>query len=285
MKAVIITGLSGSGKSGVVKTLEDIGYYCVDNLPVALVRTFVELSETHGGEIQKLAMVVDARDQRHINQLPKTIQELSAEGHIFELVFLTASDAVLSRRFKETRRRHPISPDGSVKQGIKKERAILEPLVELANEVWDTSDFSPSDLRKHVFKAFSKERKAQNLSVQVLSFGFKYGLPANADVVFDVRFLTNPFFKEKLKHKRGTDKPVQKFVLEQEDSNGFLSHMGDMLSFLLPRYDREGKSYLVIAIGCTGGKHRSVVMAQEVFSIVKEKGYVVTLNHRDIERE
>ena len=188
MRAVIITGLSGSGKSGTIKALEDIGYYCIDNLPVPLVRTFVELSESMGGEIQKFAMVVDARDQKHIDQLPEMIRALSAEGHIFELVFLTATDPVLSRRFKETRRRHPLSGDGSAGEGVQKERRQLEPILELANEVWDTSDFSPSDLRKHVFKVFSKERKTQALSVQVLSFGFKYGLPANADLVLDTRF-------------------------------------------------------------------------------------------------
>ncbi len=286
MRAIVLTGLSGSGKSTAIHILEDLGYYCIDNLPVPLLRPFVELSKSSGGgEIQKLALLIDARDQKNISTLPDTLKKITAEGHSLELIFITASDEVLARRFSETRRRHPLAGEGPVLEGIRKERKLLEPVHELATEILDTSDYTPKQLRGKLLKMFGQERARVSLTVEVVSFGFKYGLPSHADLVLDVRFLANPFFKEELRLKNGTDGAVQEYVLAQPDTKKLLEEYERLLKFLLPRFDREGKSYLTIAVGCTGGQHRSVVIAQEIRQWVLTQGYAATLTHRELVRE
>lgn len=285
MRTLLITGLSGAGKSSAVKTLEDMGFYCIDNLPVPLVRSILELSGNSSDEIQKLAIVVDARDKKFISRLPNTLAHLRAEGRDIEVVFLNASDDVLSRRFSETRHRHPLSPSGTPLEGIQKERELLEPLRQIANQVIDTSEFSTSDLRRLLISQFDAARERPALGVRVTSFGFKHGLPTNSDLVLDVRFLPNPFFKEELSALPGTDLGVQKFVMEQADTKQLLTEYQRLLEFLLPRFDREGKSYLHIAIGCTGGRHRSVVIASELAREIERQGWQVQLVHRDLGRE
>lgn len=285
MRAVVISGLSGSGKSAAIRALEDAGYYCIDNLPVPLLRPFLELSSQSTEQIQKLAVVIDARGRKYLEQLPQTLEGLSAEGHSFELIFLEASDEVLERRFSETRRRHPLSPNGSVIDGIVEERRLLGPLRGIAAEIVDTSLLSPHDLRKDLLLRFSSTRTTPALDVSIMSFGFKHGLPRTADLVLDVRFLQNPYFKADLKTKKGTDPEVIDFVLSQADATQIISEYGNLLSFLVPRFDREGKSYLILAVGCTGGKHRSVVIATELSKAVQALGYSVKVSHRDLDRE
>jgi RNase adapter protein RapZ len=284
MRAIVISGLSGSGKSSAVGALEDAGYYCIDNLPVPLLKSFLDLAQS-AEEIQKLAVVMDSRNRTYIKQLPQTLKQLCEEGHSFELVFLEASDQVLARRFSETRRKHPLAAGDSVLEGIKKERELLEPLFTMASFILDTSELKAADLRKEMIARYGGGTDKQQLSLQVTSFGFKYGIPLNADMVLDVRFLPNPFFKEELKKKTGTDPEVIQYVMSQKDTEGVLDEYRRLFKFLIPRFDREGKSYLTIAVGCTGGKHRSVVLAAKIAEFVKELGYQVTVMHRDLERE
>lgn len=281
----MISGLSGSGKSSAVKALEDAGYFCVDNLPVPVLAAFFELSAQSSEGIQKLAFVIDARDKKHIGKLPTALDQLTKKGHMFELVFLEASDEILARRFSETRRRHPLSPDGSVAEGVAIEKKLLAPLRKIASHVIDTSELNPRDLRQKMLQSVQAPKEENALAVQVTSFGFKYGLPVNADMVMDVRFLPNPFFKEELKDRRGTDSRVVDFVLAQKDTMELLALFEKMLKFLLPRFDREGKSYLHLAVGCTGGRHRSVVIAGRLAMSMEKMGYHVTLSHRDLDRD
>ena len=285
MRAIIISGLSGSGKTSAIKAFEDAGYYCIDNLPVPLLRAFFELSSRSTSEIQKVALGIDARDKTHIGQLPETLKQMAKEGHSFELLFLEASDQVLARRFSETRRKHPLALAGALLDGIRKERELLKPVQEMATHVFDTSTMRTGDFRQQVIKRYMESSEKHSLSVQVVSFGFKHGLPLNADLVFDVRFLPNPFFEEKLKRLNGTRAEVIEYVMSKGEAAGLLKEMARLLKFMVPRFDREGKSYLTIAIGCTGGKHRSVVIAKDIADFVEKSGFPVTLVHRDMELE
>ena len=283
MQVLIISGFSGSGKSLANKVFEDLGYYCVDNLPVPLLSNFFDLMGSSFGEFTKVALVIDARDKEYISDLPNEIQKNLLRGKNVSLLFLDANNDVLIRRYSETRHKHPLSPTGSVAEGIDKERDVLNPIKQLANFVIDTSQLSPGDLRKKIFSIFQDTNsKSSQMTVAVSSFGFKYGLPANSDIVFDVRFINNPFFHEELKNKTGLDAEVQKFVFDQQDAGIFLKKIEDMLLFLLPRYEVEGKSYFQISIGCTGGQHRSVAMALEVEKIVTKMGFSVKLQHREL---
>lgn len=282
MRTLVISGLSGSGKSSVVKTLEDEGFYCVDNLPVPLLQLLFSLISQLADEINKLALVIDARDKNHIGQLPQTLTSLSKEGREIELIFLEASDEVLARRFNETRHRHHLSPDGSVLEGIQEERKLLEPVRKMANIILDTSELTTHDLRLQVSKTFGASIEKGRLAILVTSFGFKKGIPRNADLVFDVRFLSNPYFKESLKEKSGLDKGVIKYVLNQSDARELLEELRRLFTFLLPRYERESKSYLHVAMGCTGGQHRSVVLAMELTKILESLGHSVNVTHRDM---
>jgi UPF0042 nucleotide-binding protein len=284
MQVLIISGVSGSGKSQATKIFEDLGYYCVDNLPVTLLSNFFDLVGQTFGEFEKIALVIDARDKEGISNLPNEIQKNLLRGKNVSLLFLDASNDVLIRRYSETRHRHPWSPTGSVTEGIQKEREVLDPIKELANFVIDTTHLVPGDLRKKIYSIFQDTTsKSNQMTVAVSSFGFKYGLPSNSDIVLDVRFLNNPFFHPELKSKTGLDDEVYNFVMDQEDAKIFLKKTQDMLSFLLPRYEVEGKSYFQISIGCTGGQHRSVTIAREVEKIVKSMGFNVKVVHRELE--
>lgn len=285
MRIVVISGLSGAGKSSAIKTFEDLGYYCVDNLPVPLLMPFVELVSTSLQGSIPLALVIDARDKSYLGQLPENIEYLVKKGFQVEVIFLDSSDAILARRFSETRRKHPLAYTSTVLDGIGKERKLLKPIRDLAKSVIDTTDMSSNELRKHIIRVYDPEKAVKRLAITVTSFGFKYGIPLNADMVFDVRFINNPFFHEKLKYKTGLDGDVIDFVNSQVETKEFLHHIGEMLRYLMPKFQKESKSYLNICIGCTGGKHRSVVFAEELAKMLKKNDTDVTVVHRNIEVE
>ncbi|MBI2487663.1 MAG: RNase adapter RapZ [Deltaproteobacteria bacterium] len=278
---VILSGISGSGKSTAVKALEDLGYFCLDNLPPTLIATFIELSKDSAEHITKIGIVMDIREGVFFERVPEVIEELKKKGNSVELLFLESSDEVLVKRYKETRRKHPLSADGNILEGISKEREILTRVKNIADHVIDTSSFNVHQLREIVQDLFGKTAP-RKISLNFLSFGYKYGFPYDADLVLDVRFLPSPHFIESLKDLNGLDKEVRNFVLEHEDTTEFIEKVVDFLGFLIPRYEKEGKSYLTVAIGCTGGKHRSVVIANEVEERFKKLSPNVW--HRDISK-
>jgi UPF0042 nucleotide-binding protein len=284
-QVLILTGLSGSGKSTALRALEDAGFYCVDNLPVVLLEKLIELSCHTAGEVSRLALVVDAREGRFLAEAQRVILDLKERGTEVEVVFLDAADDVLVRRYSETRRRHPLAGDaGTVPDGIAAERRALAGLRDVATEVVDTTGWNVHELKRFVQRRFVAGEKGQ-LAVTIVSFGFRGGPPAHADLVFDVRFLPNPFFVPELKAFPGTDPRVAAFVLGKADAKEFLDRIADLLGFLLPRYRDEGKSYLTVAIGCTGGKHRSVALAGALAERLEQAGQPVRLWHRDVEKE
>jgi RNase adapter protein RapZ len=283
-RVVILTGVSGSGKSTALRALEDAGWYCVDNLPVVLLGKLVELSQQAGGRVPRLALVVDARDVR-FPEAPRSIEEVRRLGTRVDVLFLDASDESLVRRYSETRRRHPMAGEGgSVPEGIAAERRALEPLKGLAGEVLDTTEMNVHDLKRTVLSRFAEGGPAR-LGVTVVSFGFRNGIPAHADMVLDVRFLPNPHFVPELRPLAGTDAPVSDFVLRRPDAQVFLQMLADLGAFLLPRYAAEGKSYLTVAVGCTGGRHRSVAIAEELARRLRQGGTAVRVWHRDVDKE
>lgn len=284
IQMLILTGLSGAGKSTVLRALEDVGYYCVDNLPIIIVEKLLELSEHTAGEVSKIALGVDAREGRFLSEAPRVIRELREKGAEVEVLFVDCSDEVLIRRYSETRRRHPMAGGGTVADGIAAERRALADLKTLADEVIDTTTLNVHELKRLVTRR-SSEGQSTTLGVTVVSFGFRFGIPTHADLVLDVRFLPNPYFVPELKQFPGTDPRVAEFVLSQPDAKAFLERFSDLLAFLIPRYRAEGKSYLTIAIGCTGGKHRSVAIAGELARRLEAAGQAVRLWHRDVERE
>jgi UPF0042 nucleotide-binding protein len=284
-RVVILTGVSGSGKSTALRALEDAGWYCVDNLPVVLLDKLVALGAQAGGQIQRLALVVDARDPRFLPEAPRIIEEVRRSGTRVDVLFLDASDESLLRRYSETRRRHPMAGEGgSVPEGIAAERRALAPLQAVAGEVVDTTAMNVHQLKRFIGSRFL-EGGAERLGVTVVSFGFRNGVPAHADLVLDVRFLPNPFFVPELKPFPGTEAKVRDFVLGQPDAQTFLDKLADFGAFLLPRYAAEGKSYLTLAIGCTGGRHRSVAIAEELAHRLREGGTEVRVWHRDVDKE
>ncbi|MBK6686768.1 MAG: RNase adapter RapZ [Deltaproteobacteria bacterium] len=300
MRIVVLTGMSGSGKSNALRALEDIGYYCIDNLPIRLLDKLLELFSASSGEVDKLALVIDARslvtlkgggDTRdllapgELEALPLALEATRQAGHEVSLVFLDSSPEVLARRYSETRRRHPLSADGSVQSGIAVERALLEPLQQAATTRLDTSSMSVHDLKREIQATFAGTTgNVRQLSVTVLSFGFKHGLPAEADLVLDVRFIPNPYFVEELRPLTGRDEVVAKYVLERPEAKTFLERLGPLLEFLIPQYDQEGKAYLTLAIGCTGGRHRSVALAGEIARFLAVRGIRAQVRHRDVDR-
>ena len=285
MRFVIVTGMSGSGKRTAMKMLEDVGFYCVDNLPVPLIEKFVELIAMPGSEITKVALGLDVRADQPFGDAQRTLDKLKENGYLFEILFMDASDAVLLKRYKETRRMHPLSPEGRVEEGVHKERAILQTIKKKADYVIDTSNLLTRELKEEIDHIFVRNEEYNSLMVSILSFGFKNGIPADADLVFDVRFLPNPFYIDELKHKTGNDKEVQDYVMSFPEASAFLGKLIDLLDFLIPNYIKEGKHQLVIGIGCTGGKHRSVTLANELYTGIKERGnYGVKLYHRDIKQ-
>jgi UPF0042 nucleotide-binding protein len=282
LRLIIITGLSGAGKSWTIKCFEDMGYYCVDNLPTTLIPTFAELCAHSTRRISRIALGVDIRERQYLDSVVEVLGELRAAGHLTEVLFLEASEESLVRRYHETRRRHPVSA-GSVLDGIREERKLLANLRELADRVIDTSRITVHELRQRLVELYG-DTAAAGLSVNLLSFGYKFGVPYEADLVFDCRFLPNPFFVEGLKALDGRATPVRQFVVEQAEGRELLARLRDLLGYLLPRYQREGKTYLTVAIGCTGGRHRSVALVEELRGFVEGQGLPVSVTHRDVER-
>jgi UPF0042 nucleotide-binding protein len=284
-QVVILTGVSGSGKSTALRALEDAGFYCVDNLPIVFLEKLLELSGHTAGEVSRIALVVDAREGRFLGDAPRVIQEVRQKGSDVQVLFLDASDDSLVRRYSETRRRHPLAGDGgSVPDGIAAERRALADLKAIADDVIDTTTLNVHELKRLVARRFVAGGGTR-LGVTVVSFGFRFGIPTHADMVLDVRFLPNPYFIPELKPFPGTDPKVSGFVLGQPDAKAFLERLGELFGFLLPRYRTEGKSYLTIAIGCTGGKHRSVALAGALAERLETAGQPVRLWHRDVEKE
>jgi RNase adapter protein RapZ len=279
---VILTGLSGSGKRSVLNTFEDLGFYCVDNLPVALIPTFSELYEGGRGEVERAALLVDAREGAQIAQLPGIYRKLTSE-RAATLVFIEASDAVLQRRFSETRRPHPLGKGGSIADGIREERRRMAPIRRLADVIIDTSKFSVHELRQLITERFQGSGR-RPLLVSVVSFGFRYGIPADADLVFDVRFLPNPHFVPRLRPFSGKDPRVARYIRSFPQTGEFLRRIESLLTYLIPHYIREGKSYLTVALGCTGGRHRSVALAEVIRRSLQRKGYSAKVVHRDLEK-
>jgi UPF0042 nucleotide-binding protein len=278
---VLLTGLSGSGKGSVLNTFEDLGFYCVDNLPVALIPKFSELY-VEGGEIERAALLVDAREGEQIDKLPGIYRQLVNE-HPATLVFIEASDEALMRRFSETRRPHPLGRDGSIAEGIREERRRMAPIRRLANVVIDTTKFNVHELRQFIIDRFQNPGR-RPLLVSVVSFGYRYGIPAEADLVFDVRFLPNPHFVPRLRPFSGKDPRVARYIRSFPQTGEFLRRIESLLLYLIPHYIQEGKSYLTVALGCTGGRHRSVALAEIIKRAVKSKGYSAKVVHRDLDK-
>ena len=283
MRFVIVTGMSGGGKSTAMKMLEDAGFYCADNMPVALIDKFAELLAMPNSGIQKAALGLDVRADQSFEDVKKIITSLQASQYSVEVLFLEASDQILLKRYKESRRVHPLSVDGDLMQGITRERNLLASIRENADYVIDTSNLLTRELKAELDRIFVKNEKYNSLMINIMSFGFKHGIPQDADLVFDVRFLPNPFYIDELKNKTGLDKEVQDYVMAYPEAHEFLDKLSDMISFLIPNYVKEGKYQLVVAIGCTGGQHRSVTLAGELFNRFRDQGeYGLTLRHRDV---
>ena len=284
MRFVVVTGMSGGGKKTALRMLEDIGFYCVDNLPVELIDKFVELLATPTGEITKVALGVDVRANTGFEKVPQILKRLKEAGFPLEILYMEANDETLLKRYNESRRKHPLSPEGRIEEGIRKERNILSDIKEQADYVMDSSKLLTRELKEELDKIFVQDEGYNNLMITVQSFGFKHGIPQDADLVFDVRFLPNPYYIDELKYFSGNDAPVKEYVMGFPEAGIFLNQLQEMVEFLIPNYVKEGKYQLVIAIGCTGGKHRSVTLANELYDRLKvKKGYGIKLFHRDID--
>lgn len=282
MRLVIVTGMSGAGKTIALKHLEDMGFYCVDNLPILLIEKFAELTLSGQSRQNDIALGVDIRSGEELSMLEHIIEKWNADQYPFSILFLEANDETLIKRYKETRRSHPLSKTGRIETGIEQEREKLAFLRARADKIIDTSRMLTRELRQSLEELFCGDREKSNLYITVLSFGFKYGIPADADLVFDVRFLPNPYYVPELRAHTGAETCVQEYVMQGGTGAAFLEKLTDMLDFLVPNYDKEGKNQLVIAIGCTGGKHRSVTISYEIFERLKQAGrYEVRLEHRD----
>ncbi|HET9574812.1 MAG TPA: RNase adapter RapZ [Nitrospira sp.] len=285
LKLVVITGLSGAGKSHALKCFEDVGYFCIDNLPPALLPTFVELCHQQGGEIKNVALGIDIRERVFFADLIGILQRLKDLGHSVELLFLEARDAVLVRRFSESRRPHPLLPDLPVLEGVRFEKERLAEIRSHADRIIDTSNLSVHDLRDLLSRHFSKEQASRRLTISLITFGYKFGVPYDIDLLFDVRFLRNPYFVPDLKPLTGEDPRVRSYVLDDPDAKGFLDRLEQLFTFLIPLFERERRSYLNVGIGCTGGRHRSVVVAKRLQESFSAAGYHVTLSHRDLTKQ
>lgn len=286
MRFVIVTGVSGAGKTAALKMLEDARYFCVDNLPIPLLEKFVSLMpEIHGEDVQNVALGIDARSGS-MGELELILDKMQEAGYQFEILFMDAEDSVLVKRYKETRRSHPLAMSGRIDEGIRLERKKMEFLRRKADYIIDTSHLLTRELRQEIDKIFVGNEEFKNMMISVLSFGFKYGIPADADLVFDVRFLPNPYYVDELRPMTGLDDSVFNYVMDNETAKRFMGKLEDMVNFLIPNYVQEGKTSLVIAIGCTGGKHRSVTIARELYSrLIKNNEYGFRLEHRDVEKD
>jgi UPF0042 nucleotide-binding protein len=282
---VVITGLSGAGKSYAIKCFEDMGFFCVDNLPTTLIPTFADLVARSNQTTTRVALGVDVREGEYLTHLLDTLGELRGRGHTVEVLFLEASEEALVRRYRETRRRHPLAPEGNVVEGIRAERKALSTMREVADRIVDTSALTVHQLKDRLIEAYVAPERRTGLTISLVSFGFKHGVPFDADLVFDVRFLPNPHFVEGLRPLDGRDARVREFILEHEESRELLRRLEDFLGFVLPAYQREGKAYLTVAIGCTGGRHRSVALVEELRGFLDRLGLAASVSHRDMDRE
>jgi UPF0042 nucleotide-binding protein len=284
LRIIIISGLSGSGKSTALKTLEDLGFFCVDNLPVLLLPKFIELCQGSIHDVSKIGLVMDVREREFLREYPRMLGLLKAEGYHIELIFLECSDELLIQRFSETRRQHPLSDEGSVAEGIQAEREKLGELKALADKIIDTSELTVHQLRM-LFEDYFQQLTTRSMHITFMSFGFKYGVPHDIDMLFDVRFLPNPYFVSELKDLDGTDRRVTDYVLRSAETRVYMEKLQDFISFQIPLFEREGKTYLTIAIGCTGGRHRSVVIADYLRQLFPRETHDVYINHRDLKKQ
>lgn len=286
MRCVFVTGMSGGGKNTARKMLEDQGFFCVDNLPFAMIPPFLEMAVKSKGQMEKVALCVDARSGSNLKELQPILEELMLEGYHYEILFMECEDQVLIKRYKETRRSHPMAPEERVENGIQRERKALAFLKEHADYIIDTSNLLTRELKTELDKIFLENQRFDNLVITVLSFGFKYGIPSDADLVFDARFLPNPYYYEEMRYLTGQDPVVHDYVMGFDVAKEFLEKLDDMTKFLIPNYISEGKTQLVIAVGCTGGKHRSVTLAMELYELLKKnQNYAVKIEHRDIQKD
>lgn len=281
MKFIIVTGLSGSGKSEAMRSLEDMGFYCVDNLPPTLIPKFAELCYQSNSTIDKVALGIDIRGRKFFEALHESLNTLRRDKYPFEILYLDCADDILLKRYKMTRRNHPLAINRQIPEGIKLERTILEPLKEIADCIIDTSNMKPKDLKEEISKIYANGEVNNNLTISVVSFGFKHGIPSDSDLVFDVRFLPNPYYVDELRSKTGEDQDVRDYVMNSDISHKFYEKLLDMINFLVPQYIEEGKHHLVISIGCTGGRHRSVTISNLISDELMKQGYRVVKKHRD----
>lgn len=281
---IIITGLSGSGKSFAIRALEDNGFFCVDNLPALLIPKFVDLCQGYEEEIRRIALGVDLRGGQFLGALPQVLSELRAAGNHIQILFFDASDDVLLRRFSETRRPHPLAGQGSIQDGISRERKALESIRALADKVIDTSEFNVHQLKREMEQQFCQAPTARRMALFFTSFGYKFGIPHDTDMILDVRFLPNPYFISELREKSGLDSEVKEYVLADAETHAYLDRLYALLEFILPLYEREGKSSLTLALGCTGGRHRSVVLVEELCRKFGDGIFPVHIKHRDVDK-
>ena len=282
LKTIIITGLSGAGRTLAIRCFEDAGYFCIDNLPSSLILDLINICSLPGSKIDKLALVIDVRSRDFFDQLPNVLKDLNKKNIDYQILFLWAGDETLVKRFKETRRTHPLVKNANVLKGIRIEKERMKFLRETANIVIDTSHLTPMELKNRINNTIISGLERERMQIQVVSFGYSLGIPQDADLVMDVRFLPNPNYVESLRLKSGLDKEVYDFVISKKETERFLKIFSKLLSYTIPNYILEGKNYLKIAIGCTGGRHRSVVIAKEIFNFLKEQGYEVIIDHRDL---
>lgn len=285
MRFVIVTGMSGAGKSTALNTLEDMGYFCVDNLPVQLIIRFAEIAYGEDNDINDVAIGVDIRSGVYLQQLSECLEQLKRLKYDYEILFLDSNDDVLIKRYKETRRNHPLARNGRVEDGIKQERSQIAFLRKEAEYIIDTTSLLTRELKAELDKIFIENAEYNNFIISVVSFGFKYGIPKDADLVFDVRFLPNPYYDLKLRQFTGNDEAIQEFVMQFDEAKEFLNKIADLLEFLIPNFIKEGKNGLVVGIGCTGGKHRSVTLANGIYTELKNLPYSARIEHRDIEKD
>ncbi len=285
MQFFIISGLSGAGKSKVAAILEDLDFYCVDNMPVVLLPIFAELCLATKGRYDKVALVTDVRGRDSFDELFGALERMRTLGVDYKIIYIEASNSIILKRYKETRRRHPLDPDGTdVSEAINREKKLLAPIRDRADYIINTSNYSISMLQHKIQDLFADKNDLRGLNVSVQSFGFKYGLPADADLVMDVRFLPNPYYVPELTHQTGLDEPVREFIFQYEETQTFMKKLTDLVGFLLPHYAEEGKPAVVIAIGCTGGHHRSVAVAEALAQFVRGQGYETVCTHRDVNK-
>jgi len=283
-KLVIVTGLSGSGKSTAIRVLEDLGYYCVDNLPSVLIPKFLELCANSTEEFSLIGLGIDVREGDFLKMVPVELKKLKNIGIDITVIFLDAADESLIRRYSETRRKHPLDFTGSVRKGIAMERKLLSPVRAIADIIVDSTMLNVNQLRAELFKYLSKPRDKDTLTINLISFGYRFGIPSESDTVMDVRFLPNPYFHKNLKNFSGLDKKVQKFILSSKDTSNFLKRWFSFLEYILPQYRNEGKKYFTISVGCTGGKHRSVAIVEKLKEHLKKQGFHLTIKHRDVNK-